>query len=314
VRPRKPRGSSAFFTRQRHFRFVAVAAGAIGLLAASATSGQERVLPKRAQPKGIDLDALLAAHNQIRADAKRAPLKSNRQLAAAALDHARDMAEHRALSHEGTDGSSPSQRVKQHGYRYRDVGENVAEGQDSIEEVIRTWMDSPPHRENILGDYTEMGAGVATDAGNTKYWCVVLGRPVPSVDPNEAPAAFIAAFNRARAEAKKRPVKADVELARAAGHFAREMAARHKLESKDRDGLTPLDILTRRGYKARRYAYCGASGETEAEKVVRSCLEGKREREDLLADFDRIGVGIAADNERTTYWFLILAQTARARP
>src|SRR5436309_1691882 len=74
---------------------------------------------------GIDLDALLAAHNRIRAENELQPLRANRQLAEAARDHARDMAEHQKLSHEGSDDSDPAKRVKRRGYRFQEVGENI---------------------------------------------------------------------------------------------------------------------------------------------------------------------------------------------
>src|SRR5438105_5499305 len=126
------------------------------------------------------------------------------------------MAEHQKLGHKGRDGSDPAKRVKRRGYRFQEVGENVADGQTSVESAMRSWMNSPPHRKNILGDFTEMGAAVVPDAEKTNYWCVVLGRPWPKVDPSQAPAAMIAALNQARAEATKSPVKEDPALARVA--------------------------------------------------------------------------------------------------
>jgi uncharacterized protein YkwD len=265
------------------------------------------------QEAGIDLDALIAAHNRERAKEKLPPLRPNAQLAEAAREHARDMAEHKKLSHEGSDGSDPAKRVKRHGYRYQEVGENVADGQTSVEEAMRSWMNSPPHRKNILGDFTEIGPAVAQaqDAEKTNYWCVVFGRPWPKVDPSKDPAAMIAALNEARTAAKKAPVQDDPELARVAEDFAREGAARRKLDTKNREGQTPFDVLKKRGYRARRFALYLASGQGEPAKVVHSWLERQQDREELLSAFVRAGAGVAADEDGVPYWVLLLASKPR---
>ena len=284
----------------------AIAAGAV---LAGVASGRE--VREGSQVAGIDLDALIAAHNRERAMEKLPPLRSNPQLAAAAREHARDMAEHKKLSHEGSDGSDPAKRVKRHGYKYQEVGENVADGQTSVEEAMRTWMNSPPHRKNILGDFTEVGAAVEPDAEKTNYWCVVFGRPLPKVDPSKDPAAMIAALNEARNAAKKTPVKADPDLARVAEAFARQGAARRKLDTKDREGQTPFDVLKKRGYRARKFALYLASGQGDPAKVVRSWLEREQDRDELLSAFDRVGVGLAADEDGVPYWVLLLARKPR---
>jgi uncharacterized protein YkwD len=257
---------------------------------------------------GIDLDALIAAHNRERAEAKLPPLQPNPLLTAAAGEHARDMAEHRKLSHDGSDGSDPPKRVTRRGYRYQEVGENVAEGQTSVTQVMRTWMDSPPHRKNILGDYTEIGVAVAPDAEKILYWCAVFGRPRPKVDLGRSPAELIAALNRARADGKLAPVKEDAELVRVAESFARDLAARRRIDSKNRDGDTPFDVLQRRGYRARQFGLSLASGETDPAKLVRAGLERREERDQLLGLFDRIGVGVAADDDAVPYWVIVLAR------
>jgi uncharacterized protein YkwD len=259
-------------------------------------------------PPGINLDDLIAAHNRERAKAKLPALQVNALLAEAARDHARDMAEHHKLSHEGSDGSDSAKRVKRRGYRCRAVGENVAEGQETIAEVMRSWMNSAHHRANILGDFTEVGAAVVADEKEINYWCVDFGRPWGKVDPARDPPALIAALNRVRSDAQKAPVAEDAELARVAEGFGRDLAARHTVATKDRDGRTPFDILERQGYRAPRLASSFASGESDPAKVVRSWLQREEEREDLLADFDRAGAGAAVDDEGVPYWVLLLAK------
>ena len=47
------------------------------------------------------------------------------------------MAEHGMLDHQGRDGSSPADRVGRTGYPWRSVGENIAMGQTSAQQVVR---------------------------------------------------------------------------------------------------------------------------------------------------------------------------------
>jgi uncharacterized protein YkwD len=255
------------------------------------------------------LNELVTAHNKVRAEHKLPPLKANARLTKAAIGHARDMAEHDKLTHEGSDGSKSFERIKRAGYVYKDCGENVASGQETVAEVMRTWMESPPHRENILADFTEMGGGVAQGKDGTNYWCVDLGRPIPAVDPAKSPRALIEALNGARAEARKKPLKADAQLAGTAAEFARLAAERRSLEVKNADGKSPFDVLKAKGYRAQRFAMILYSGEGDPAKVVAGWLERKEDRDTLLSGFDRAGVGVATDSDGIPYWILLLAQT-----
>jgi uncharacterized protein YkwD len=261
------------------------------------------------QPSDVTLQALVEAHNKVRAEEKLPPLKANDKLKLAARDHARDMAEHTHLTHDGSDGSDPGKRIKRTGYVFKGYGENVAVGQEAVAEVMRTWIESPPHRENILGDFTEMGGAVAKGPDGENYWCVDFGRPMPPVDPAKSPEAVIAALNRARTEAKKTPVKADVLLMRTAARFAGEASRRKSLDGKDGDGKAPFDLLEKDGYRARRFAMTLGAGEGDPEKVVASWLKEPADRDALLSKFDRVGVGVATDSEGVPYWVLLLTQT-----
>jgi uncharacterized protein YkwD len=281
------------------------------------TDGKAPTAPADSDPKPGDKDppvdpivaALVESHNRNRADAKLPPLKANPQLTQAALDHARDMAANNNLSHEGSDGSDVAKRVKKRGYLYEEIGENIADGQVSVEEVMRTWMNSPPHKENILANFTEMGAAVVPDGSGRKYWCVDFGRPLPKVDTAKGPSALIAALNKARTDARLPTVKADPKLTQVADRFVRDLAARKKVATKNSDGQTPFDILKRQNYHARQFGLTLSSGESDPAKVVASCLERQDERDQLLATYDRVGVAVAVDTDGTPYWVMILTQT-----
>lgn len=95
----------------------------------------------------------------------------NDQLGQAAFGHSEDMKENVFFDHDGSDGSRVSTRVSAVGYTWTAVGENIASGQITEQEVMTSWLMSKEHCKNIMSPlFKEMGAG---RAGN--YWTQVLG-------------------------------------------------------------------------------------------------------------------------------------------
>ena len=109
------------------------------------------------------------------------PLAWNAMLALAAQTHSSDMAEQRYFSHVAKDGRAVAQRATQAGYRWRLVGENIAVGQDTAEQAVAGWLDSPGHCANIMNPrFTEMGAAFDIAGGarpGRAYWTQVLATP-----------------------------------------------------------------------------------------------------------------------------------------
>jgi uncharacterized protein YkwD len=108
------------------------------------------------------------------------PLAWNDKLAAAALAHSRDMASRNFLDHTGQGGSYASDRAARDGYAWQDIGENIAGGQGSPQQVVSGWLSSPTHCATIMnGRFTEMGAAyvVNPDSDATIYWTQVFGKP-----------------------------------------------------------------------------------------------------------------------------------------
>jgi hypothetical protein len=105
-------------------------------------------------------------------------LKPSEKLFIAARAHSANQAKQKTMSHV-LDGKSVESRVKEAGYDYFKVGENVALNQPDAESVLKSWMDSPGHRENILTPaFTEIGVGVVKDDSGEPYYTQVFGRPV----------------------------------------------------------------------------------------------------------------------------------------
>jgi uncharacterized protein YkwD len=116
--------------------------------------------------------------NQYRADKGLKPLKLNPALTEAAKAHSRDLAKWDRISHYGSDGSNPWDRVKRSGYRARLAAENVGTGQVDFMEVFKGWQESPGHNKNLLlSDAQEMGIGLVQDPKTEfkSFWTLVLG-------------------------------------------------------------------------------------------------------------------------------------------
>jgi uncharacterized protein YkwD len=106
------------------------------------------------------------------------PLVANQKLLAAARAHAANMAAQDRLDHI-LDEKSFTDRTKDAGYQYSLVGENIAWNRQTPRAVLEVWMDSAPHRENILKEeFTEIGVGVAKNKAGERYWVQVFGTPL----------------------------------------------------------------------------------------------------------------------------------------
>ncbi|WP_072370861.1 CAP domain-containing protein [Hyphomicrobium sp. NDB2Meth4] len=119
--------------------------------------------------------------NQYRRDKGLKPLKLNAELTEAAKAHSRDLAKWDRISHYGSDGSNPWDRVKRTGYHARLAAENVGTGQVNFTEVMRGWKESPGHNKNLLlPDATHMGIALVQDPRTEfkSFWTLVIGSPM----------------------------------------------------------------------------------------------------------------------------------------
>ena len=127
---------------------------------------------------------VLELTNVERSKAGLQPLKLQANLRDSATWKAHDMAVHNYFSHEDADGRDFSDRICSFGYQaWRALGENIAAGQDTPEQVVDSWMHSPGHRKNILNPaFTEIGIGYALDSHSeySVYWVQEFGTRVSS--------------------------------------------------------------------------------------------------------------------------------------
>lgn len=129
--------------------------------------------------------------NQVRRQQKLPALKVNAMLAKAARAFAQKVATSGTFSHTA-DGRTPSQRADSAGYKHCDVAENLAMDEDIrgfdtgtlAVQAIAGWMNSPPHRANIMrATVSDIGVGVARAPGpKPKFISVELfGQPAAKI-------------------------------------------------------------------------------------------------------------------------------------
>lgn len=113
-------------------------------------------------------------------------------LYASAYEHSHDLAMSDTFSHYGSGTeyditamnngggrSSFYERILAQGYgEFYALGENIAAGQGSIEEVMEAWLKSPGHCANIMSDdFTEVGMAVVVSEESSYgiYWTQNFG-------------------------------------------------------------------------------------------------------------------------------------------
>ena len=163
----------------------------------TAVAGKQQMAALDQAPRGTFEKAPAGAladrdYSQTRLDAERArdlintyrkekglkPLKLNPELSNAAKGHSKDLAKWDRISHYGSDGSNPWDRVKRTGYKARLAAENVGTGQIDFNEVMKGWKESPGHNKNLLlPDAEQRGIALVQDPKTEvkSFWTLVLG-------------------------------------------------------------------------------------------------------------------------------------------
>lgn len=107
------------------------------------------------------IDDIINLVNQERNKRGKEALSKSEKLCQSAGMKAEDMRDKAYFDHVTPDGMQFWIFVEKSGYKYKTVGENLAEGYFSAEEVHQAWMESEGHRSNILSDdFAEIGLAV----------------------------------------------------------------------------------------------------------------------------------------------------------
>ncbi len=121
-------------------------------------------------------DKVIELTNIERAKVGAAPVKYNAFLEKAAQGYGEELFEKNYLEHYSPEGVGTEERILDSGYldamyacecgNNFSVGENLGKEQKTPEEVVKGWMNSPTHRENLLKpEYRDIGIGMVK---NTK--------------------------------------------------------------------------------------------------------------------------------------------------
>ncbi|MCK8826959.1 CAP domain-containing protein [Natroniella acetigena] len=106
------------------------------------------------------------------------PYQHNQQVSQVARRKSEDMRDNNYFSHQSPTYGSPFDMLEQYNVEFRAAGENIAKGQRSPAQVVRSWMDSPGHRRNILSqEFTDIGVGYAQNGDGETYWTQMFIRP-----------------------------------------------------------------------------------------------------------------------------------------
>lgn len=98
------------------------------------------------------------------------PLTTSSEFSNVARKKSEDMAIKGYFSHTSPTYGSPFDMMKTFGIKYNTAGENIAKGQISAESVMKAWMNSSGHRDNIMNpSFNKIGVGMYEKNG-TKYW------------------------------------------------------------------------------------------------------------------------------------------------
>ena len=94
--------------------------------------------------------------------------------------HSQDMARLDLMQHElsGVPLSTLPDRAAFVHYTYQLLGENIAYNQADPASVVASWMQSPPHRENMLNPaFTDIGVGLSWNRRGEPFYTMMLGQP-----------------------------------------------------------------------------------------------------------------------------------------
>jgi uncharacterized protein YkwD len=150
----------------------------------------EPFVPPTPMDRQVVIRRVLELTNQARSHARRCgaeafpaapPLAlAPSSLERAAVEHSQDMANHSYLDHTGRDGTTPGDRVTRAGYKWKTIGENLASGVMTPDDVVNGWVGSPHHCENVMSSrFTEMTVAYAVNPSSSGgiYWTQIFGTP-----------------------------------------------------------------------------------------------------------------------------------------
>lgn len=129
----------------------------------------------------ITSDNIIKLTNQERLAENKALLIANKQLTEAAHAKAKAIIESQKFQHN-IEGQKFSTWIKDAGYEYSFIGENLAIDFVTTEGVTKAWLSSPTHKKNLLNErFTEIGVAVVDGTFKGEHSIIVVqifGTPI----------------------------------------------------------------------------------------------------------------------------------------
>lgn len=144
---------------------------------ANINAGDKIYIPETAPLASLE-EQVIKLVNEERAKYGLPALQKNWEAARVARIKSQDMIDKKYFSHNSPTYGSPFNMMESFGLRFSAAAENIAMGQKTAADVMRTWMNSPGHRANILSKtVTHIGVGAAKASNGTLYWTQMFLKP-----------------------------------------------------------------------------------------------------------------------------------------
>tara|TARA_X000001036_G_scaffold434261_1_gene473334 strand:- start:971 stop:1525 length:555 start_codon:yes stop_codon:yes gene_type:complete len=132
---------------------------------------------------------ILSKTNKIRNEQELTDLVQDEEMDVLATLHSKNMIDYDFFDHTDHQGKSPSDRASDLNYGYSRLAENIGyvpwvqnvsgcgdtRSAETIAEcVVEGWKNSPGHYANMIGDYVELGVGVAFTKDSIAYFTQVF--------------------------------------------------------------------------------------------------------------------------------------------
>jgi len=243
------------------------------------------------------------------------PLVPNPVLFQVARAHAANMARQEKMDHN-LDGKKPRERVTEAGYRWHYTGENLAYAEVELEEVMKGWMDSPKHRDNILSwKYTEIGLGMARSAQGLVYYTQVFALPKNTKPPVSRESFHVTTqeqvlldlINAERKQHDIGPLAPNPVLFQVARAHSANMARQEKLDHV-LDNKTPAQRVQDAGYRGNGGGENIAYGKLDLKGIVALWMASPKHRANILEPkFTETGIGLGRTDQGDVYYTQVFA-------
>lgn len=137
---------------------------------------------------GVDQKTLIELTNLERQKLGISSVKENPILNVAAEAKAKNMFEENYWAHFAPSGKTPWDFITKSGYKFIFAGENLAKNFYTSDEVVKAWMASPSHKENIVSPkYQEIGIAVVEGTLNGQKTTLVVQMFGSTQNPADVP-------------------------------------------------------------------------------------------------------------------------------